>query len=311
MARPRGGLGRGLDSLFADVPTSAGEDTTITTLPVREIEPDPDQPRKTFDETALAELSASISENGLLQPIAVRPKKAGPGYIIIAGERRWRAARMAGLDEVPVLIKEVSDEQAAALALIENLQREDLDPIEEAEGCQQLIDKYGLTQETAAKRLGKSRSALANTLRLLSLPDPVRDQVRTGKLTAGHAKALLGLSDAALVEAAARQIEAKGMNVRQAEALCRKLNKPPKTPKAEDPFTRPKIAVEIESSLKDVTGSEVRVSYKNGKGSLQIDFYSDAQLAAYARLLGQYDPESAGESAPPEEAGFPDGQPQE
>ena len=272
MARPRGGLGRGLDSLFADVPTSAGEDTTITTLPVREIEPDPDQPRKTFDETALAELSASISENGLLQPIAVRPKKAGPGYIIIAGERRWRAARMAGLDEVPVLIKEVSDEQAAALALIENLQREDLDPIEEAEGCQQLIDKYGLTQETAAKRLGKSRSALANTLRLLSLPDPVRDQVRTGKLTAGHAKALLGLSDAALVEAAARQIEAKGMNVRQAEALCRKLNKPPKTPKAEDPFTRPKIAVEIESSLKDVTGSEVRVSYKNGKGSLQIDF---------------------------------------
>ena len=255
MARPKGGLGRGLDSLFADLPEQAGDDTTITTLPVREIEPDPEQPRKTFDETALAELSASISENGLLQPIAVRPKKAGPGYVIIAGERRWRAARMAGLDEVPVLIKEVTDEQAAALALIENLQREDLDPIEEAEGCQQLIEKYGLTQETAAKRLGKSRSSLANTLRLLALPDPVRDQVRTGKLSAGHAKALLGLSDSGRMEEAARLIEAKGMNVRQAEALCRKLNKPPRAPKTQDPFTRPKVAVELEAALKDVTGS--------------------------------------------------------
>ncbi len=303
MARPKGGLGRGLDSLFADLPEQAGDDTTITTLPVREIEPDPEQPRKTFDETALAELSASISENGLLQPIAVRPKKAGPGYVIIAGERRWRAARMAGLDEVPVLIKEVTDEQAAALALIENLQREDLNPIEEAEGCQQLIEKYGLTQETAAKRLGKSRSSLANTLRLLALPDPVRDQVRTGKLSAGHAKALLGLSDSGRMEEAARLIEAKGMNVRQAEALCRKLNKPPRAPKTQDPFTRPKVAVELEAALKDVTGSEVRISYKNGKGSLQIDFYSDEQLAAYARLLGQYDPESAGQTAPGEDPG--------
>ena len=297
MARPKGGLGRGLDSLFADVPADTGEDQTVTTLPLREIEPDPEQPRKTCDEAALAELSASIAENGLLQPIAVRPKKAGPGYIIIAGERRWRAARMAGLDEVPVLVKEVSDEQAAALALIENLQREDLDPIEEAEGCQQLIDKYGLTQETAAKRLGKSRSALANTLRLLALPDPVRRQVRDGKLTAGHAKALLGLGDVGLIEAAAKQIEAKGLNVRQAEALCRRLNRPPKAPKPADPFTRPRIAVEVEAALKEVTGSEVRVAYKDGKGSLQIDFYSDAQLAQFARLLGQYDPETAGEAA--------------
>ena len=296
MPRPKGGLGRGLDSLFADLPEPSADDASVTSLPVREIEPDPEQPRKTFDETTLAELSQSIAENGLLQPIAVRPKKAGPGYIIIAGERRWRAARMAGLDEVPVLIKDVTDEQAAALALIENLQREDLDPIEEAEGCQQLIEKYGLTQETAAKRLGKSRSSLANTLRLLALPDPVRDQVRTGKLSAGHAKALLGLSDSGRMEEAARLIEAKGMNVRQAEALCRKLNKPPRAPKTQDPFTRPKVAVELEAALKDVTGSEVRISYKNGKGSLQIDFYSDEQLAAYARLLGQYDPESAGQT---------------
>lgn len=294
MPRPKGGLGRGLDSLFADLPETSADDASVTSLPLREIEPDPEQPRKTFDETALAELSQSIAENGLLQPIAVRPKKAGPGYIIIAGERRWRASRMAGLDEVPVLVKEVTDEQAAALALIENLQREDLDPIEEAEGCQQLIDKYGLTQETAAKRLGKSRSALANTLRLLSLPDPVREQVRTGKLSIGHAKALLGLSDANLIEAAAQQIEAKGMNVRQTEALCRRLSRPPKAPKpVEDAFTRPKIATEIEAALKDVTGSEVRIQYKDGRGSLQIDFYSDAQLSRFAELLGQYDPESA------------------
>ena len=294
MPRPKGGLGRGLDSLFADLPETSADDASVTSLPLREIEPDPEQPRKTFAETALAELSQSIAENGLLQPIAVRPKKAGPGYIIIAGERRWRASRMAGLDEVPVLVKEVTDEQAAALALIENLQREDLDPIEEAEGCQQLIDKYGLTQETAAKRLGKSRSALANTLRLLSLPDPVREQVRTGKLSTGHAKALLGLSDANLIEAAAQQIEAKGMNVRQTEALCRRLSRPPKAPKpVEDAFTRPKIATEIEAALKDVTGSEVRIQYKDGRGSLQIDFYSDAQLSRFAELLGQYDPESA------------------
>lgn len=294
MPRPKGGLGRGLDSLFADLPETSADDASVTSLPLREIEPDPEQPRKTFDETALAELSQSIAENGLLQPIAVRPKKAGPGYTIIAGERRWRAARMAGLDEVPVLIKDVTDEQAAALALIENLQREDLDPIEEAEGCQQLMDKYGLTQEVAAKRLGKSRSALANTLRLLALPDPVREQVRTGKLSTGHAKALLGLSDANLIEAAAEQVEAKGMNVRQTEALCRRLSRPPKAPKpVEDAFTRPKIATELEAALKDVTGSEVRIQYKEGRGTLQIDFYSDAQLSKFAELLGQYDPESA------------------
>lgn len=141
-----GGLGKGLDTLFADLPETTGDDAGVSTLPLREIEPDPEQPRKHFDQDALNQLAASITENGLLQPIAVRPKKLGTGYIIIAGERRWRAARLAGLDEVPVLIKDVTDEQAAALALIENLQREDLDPIEVAEGCKQLIEKYGLTQ---------------------------------------------------------------------------------------------------------------------------------------------------------------------
>ena len=291
--RKLGGLGKGLDSLFADLPETTADDAGVTTLPLREIEPDPDQPRKKFDDESLAGLAASITENGLLQPIAVRPKRLGTGYLIIAGERRWRAARLAGLDEVPVLIKDVTDEQAAALALIENLQREDLDPIEVAEGCRQLIEKYGLTQETAAKRLGKSRSAVTNSLRLLALPDEVRAQVSAGALSAGHAKVLLGLPSEDLIRTAAQEITEKGLNGRQTEALCTKLAKPPKPPKPKpDPFHRPKRAVEVEAALKEVTGSEVHVEYKDGKGSLKIDFYSDDMLQKFVSLLGQYDPES-------------------
>lgn len=288
-----GGLGKGLDLLFADLPETTADDAAASTLPLREIEPDPAQPRKKFDDDALNQLADSITENGLLQPIAVRPKKLGTGYIIIAGERRWRAARLAGLDEVPVIIKDVSDEQAAALALIENLQREDLNPIEVAEGCHQLIEKYGLTQETAAKKLGKSRSAVTNSLRLLALPEDVRRKVSAGVLSAGHAKVLLGLPTQDLMRQAAAEVEANGLNVRQTEALCKKLAKPAKQPKAKlDPFNRPKRAVEIEAALKEVTGSEVHVEYKDGKGSLKIDFYSDEMLQKFADLLGHYDPEA-------------------
>ena len=283
-----GGLGKGLDLLFADLPETSSDDAAASTLPLREIEPDPAQPRKQFDDDALNQLADSITENGLLQPIAVRPKKLGTGYIIIAGERRWRAARLAGLDEVPVIIKDVSDEQAAALALIENLQREDLNPIEVAEGCHQLIEKYGLTQETAAKKLGKSRSSVTNSLRLLALPQEVRHKVSEGILSAGHAKVLLGLPTQELMQQAA-----DGLNVRQTEALCKKLAKPAKLPKPKpDPFNRPKRAVEIEAALKEVTGSEVHVEYKDGKGSLKIDFYSDEMLQKFADLLGHYDPEA-------------------
>ena len=288
-----GGLGKGLDLLFADLPETSSDDAAASTLPLREIEPDPAQPRKQFDDDALNQLADSITENGLLQPIAVRPKKLGTGYIIIAGERRWRAARLAGLDEVPVIIKDVSDEQAAALALIENLQREDLNPIEVAEGCHQLIEKYGLTQETAAKKLGESRSSVTNSLRLLALPQEVRHKVSEGILSAGHAKVLLGLPTQELMQQAAEEIEANGLNVRQTEALCKKLAKPAKLPKPKpDPFNRPKRAVEIEAALKEVTGSEVHVEYKDGKGSLKIDFYSDEMLQKFADLLGHYDPEA-------------------
>ena len=177
MAKKRGGLGRGLESLFEDTAPSFESDNRIETLPLREIEPDPAQPRKTFDEETLAELAASISEHGLLQPIAVRPHGVDR-YLIVAGERRWRACRMAGLTEAPVVVKDVTDEQAMELALVENLQREDLDPVEEALGIRELMTRCDLTQEQAARKLGKSRSALANSLRLLNLPETVLELLK-------------------------------------------------------------------------------------------------------------------------------------
>ena len=284
MASKKGGLGRGLDSLFEDSAASA-EGGEITTLPLREIEPDPDQPRKQFSPEAMDELARSIQEHGLLQPIVVRPEFAG-GWRIIAGERRWRAARLAGLNEVPVIIREVSDEQAMELALIENLQREDLDPVEEAFGYRQLMERCGLTQEQAARKLGKNRSTLANSLRLLTLPEEVLDLLRTGHLSAGHAKAILGLAPEQQSRAA-ELIVAGDLNVRQAEALCKKLAKPEPAPKP--PVQRPSFAGEVELSLREVIGNEVRVDYKKGgKGTLTLHFYSDDQLAAFANLLGGY-----------------------
>ena len=285
MAKGRGGLGRGLESLFEDAAPSFESDTRIETLPLREIEPDPGQPRKTFDDETLAELSASIAEHGLLQPIAVRPKPSG-GYLIVAGERRWRASRMAGLTEVPVIVKDVTDEQAMELALVENLQREDLDPVEEAAGIRELMTRCDLTQEQAARKLGKSRSALANSLRLLSLPETVLELLKSGFITIGHAKVVLGLPTPELQEEAAQMIADNQLNVRQAEALCKKLAKPAKEPVAAPlPSALP---VEVEESLKQALGSEVRVAYHDGKGKLTVHFYSDDQLKAFANLLGQY-----------------------
>ncbi len=288
MAKGRGGLGRGLESLFEDAAPSFESDTRIETLPLREIEPDPGQPRKTFDDETLAELSASIAEHGLLQPIAVRPKPSG-GYLIVAGERRWRASRMAGLTEVPVIVKDVTDEQAMELALVENLQREDLDPVEEAAGIRELMTRCDLTQEQAARKLGKSRSALANSLRLLSLPETVLELLKGGFITIGHAKVVLGLPTPELQEEAAQMIADNQLNVRQAEALCKKLAKPAKEPVAAPlPSALP---VEVEESLKQALGSEVRVAYHDGKGKLTVHFYSDDQLKAFANLLGQYNME--------------------
>ena len=267
MAKGRGGLGRGLESLFEDAAPSFESDTRIETLPLREIEPDPGQPRKTFDDETLAELSASIAEHGLLQPIAVRPRASG-GYLIVAGERRWRASRMAGLTEVPVIVKDVTDEQAMELALVENLQREDLDPVEEAAGIRELMDRCGLL------------------LRLLTLPDSVLELLKSGFITIGHAKVVLGLPTPELQAEAAQMIADNQLNVRQAEALCKKLAKPAKEPAA--PPLPSALPVEVEESLKQALGSEVRVAYHDGKGKLTVHFYSDDQLKAFANLLGQY-----------------------
>jgi len=286
MAVKKGGLGRGLESLFEDAARDVGG--PVSTLPLREIEPDKDQPRKDFDEQALSELADSIARHGLLQPIAVRAA-AGGAYKIIAGERRWRAARLAGLSEVPVVIKDVTDAEAMELALIENLQREDLDPVEEAMGYRQLMERCELTQEQTAQKIGNSRSAIANSLRLLNLPDDVLAFLKEGKLSTGHAKVLLGLPDAALQSQAAEAVVGQNLNVRQTEALCKKLVKPEKPAKPQP--LRPALAGEVEYALREVLGSEVKVDYKNGQGSLTVHFYSDEQLSAFANLLGGYNKE--------------------
>lgn len=286
MAVKKGGLGRGLESLFEDAARDVGG--PVSTLPLREIEPDKDQPRKDFDEQALSELADSIARHGLLQPIAVRAA-AGGAYKIIAGERRWRAARLAGLSEVPVVIKDVTDAEAMELALIENLQREDLDPVEEAMGYRQLMERCELTQEQTAQKIGKSRSAVANSLRLLNLPEDVLTFLKEGKLSTGHAKVLLGLPDAALQSQAAEAVVGQNLNVRQTEALCKKLVKPEKPAKPQP--LRPALAGEVEYALREVLGSEVKVDYKNGQGSLTVHFYSDEQLSAFANLLGGYNKE--------------------
>ena len=286
MAVKKGGLGRGLESLFEAAARDVGG--PVSPLPRREIEPDKDQPRKDFDEQALSELADSIARHGLLQPIAVRAA-AGGAYKIIAGERRWRAARLAGLSEVPVVIKDVTDAEAMELALIENLQREDLDPVEEAMGYRQLMERCELTQEQTAQKIGKSRSAIANSLRLLNLPDDVLAFLKEGKLSTGHAKVLLGLPDAALQTKAAEAVVGQNLNVRQTEALCKKLVNAEKPPKPQP--LRPALAGEVEYALREVLGSEVKVDYKNGQGSLTVHFYSDEQLSAFANLLGGYNKE--------------------
>ena len=293
MPRGRGGLGRGLESLFEDAAPSLESDGGVRTVPLREIEPDPGQPRKSFPEESLSELADSISQHGLLQPIAVRPQSMG-GYRIVAGERRWRACRLAGLTEVPVITLDVSDQEAMELALIENLQREDLDPIEEACGIRELMDRCELTQEQAARRLGKSRSALANSLRLLNLPPEALELLKAGKLTAGHAKAILGLPSPELQVQAAQLIAEHNLNVRQAEELCRRLAKEAKEAAAPEPAPRPALPVEVEESLRQTLGNEVSVAYKDGRGSLTVHFYSDDQLRAFANLLGHYEQQGSG-----------------
>ncbi len=284
MATKKGGLGRGLDSLFAQsVQTQDGE-SEAKLLRISEIMPDENQPRKTFEQQALTQLASSIEEHGVLQPVVVRQTPSG-AYYIVAGERRWRAARLAGLSEIPVQIMDLTEQQAMEIALIENLQREDLDPIEEAQGIASLIKRCDYTQETAAKQLSKSRSAVTNSLRLLQLPKAVIEMVRKKELSIGHAKVILGVDNPALQTQAAKAAVQQNLNVRQTEALCKKLGVEPKQKKQK---LRPALPGEVEISLQEVLGTQVKVQYKEGKGTLNVSFNSDEQLKVFANLLGEY-----------------------
>lgn len=284
MAAKKGGLGRGLDALFADNSIEEIASTSAVKLKIMDIEPNRDQPRKIFDEDALAELADSIAKHGVIQPLLVRPMPDG-SYQLVAGERRWRASRMAGLTEVPVVIKELSDDEAMALALIENLQREDLNAIEEAQGIKALMDTFSLTQDEAAERVGKSRPAVANALRLLKLPDSVIALVSDGKLSPGHARALLGFKDEQDIIETADLIIEKGLTVRDVEKLVKKRNK---EPKAEKPAARrASYYDEVELALTDFLGRKVKVGTKPGKesGVLEIDFFDKDDLTRLADAL--------------------------
>ena len=284
MAAKKGGLGRGLDALFADNSIEEIASTSAVKLKIMDIEPNRDQPRKIFDEDALAELADSIAKHGVIQPLLVRPMPDG-SYQLVAGERRWRASRMAGLTEVPVVIKELSDDEAMALALIENLQREDLNAIEEAQGIKALMDTLSLTQDEAAERVGKSRPAVANALRLLKLPDSVIALVSDGKLSPGHARALLGFKDEQDIIETADLIIEKELTVRDVEKLVKKRNK---EPKAEKPAARrASYYDEVELALTDFLGRKVKVGTKPGKesGVLEIDFFDQDDLTRLADAL--------------------------
>ena len=281
----KGGLGVGLDALFID---NANEVQVKKTLRTAELEPNRDQPRKAFSDEAITALADSIREHGMLQPILVRPISSG-GYQIVAGERRWRAARMAGLDEVPVTIRELSDLETMQIAIIENLQRENLNPIEEAAGYNDLIEKFGMTQEKVAKMVGRSRSAVANAVRILSLPDRVLKMVENGELSAGHARALFGFEDEEMLIATALRAADGGLTVRQVEKAAQKSaehteESAAKTNKKIDNYFK-----EMELSLNERLGRKVKVDYGKNKGALILEFYDKNDLAALAEKLAKED----------------------
>ena len=269
------GLGRGLGALLGDFEEETREKTPYKLLPIQKVEPNRNQPRQDFDEEELEALAESLSEHGIIQPLTVRELDSGY-YQIIAGERRWRAARMAGLSEVPVVVIEADDQKTMELALIENLQRQDLNPVEEAMGYRALMDDFGLTQEDAAQRVGKSRPAVANALRLLNLPDAVLEKVRNGSLSAGHARALLSVKSEKKQLEIMQKIIALGLSVRQAELLCKNLFR---DPAQEKPVT---LAVdyvsECEKQLSKHLGRGVKIVNGKRKGRFELEFYGQEDL---------------------------------
>ena len=269
------GLGRGLGALLGDFEETAQESSAYRLLPIYKVEPNPDQPRQDFDEEELQTLADSISVHGVIQPLTVR-ETAGGYYQIIAGERRWRAARLAGLNEIPSVVIEADDKKAMELALIENLQRQDLNPVEEALGYQTLMEDYGLTQEQTATQVGKSRPAVANALRLLALCPEVLELLRKGELTAGHARAVLTLKSEKKQLEAAKKIIALGMSVRAAETLCKNMAKEP-TPEKKEVFAVDYVA-ECEKSLSKHLGRGVKIVNGKRKGRFELEFYGQEDL---------------------------------
>lgn len=270
------GLGKGLGALFGDITENPGEESAYRQLPLHRVEPNPDQPRRDFDQEELEALAESIRQHGILQPLTVR--ETGEGYYqIIAGERRWRAARLADLSEVPAIVVEADDRKAMELALIENLQRQDLNCVEEALGYQSLIQEFGLTQEEASSRVGKSRPAVANALRLLSLDEKVLEMLRTGSLTAGHAKAVLMLKSGKKQVEAAQKIANLGLSVRQAELLCKNLSREPE-PVKEEAVLKVDYVKECEKSLSKHLGRGVKIVNGKRKGRFELEFYGQEDL---------------------------------
>jgi len=270
------GLGKGLGALLGDFSDESPVNSAYQMLPIYKVEPNPDQPRHDFDEEQLQALADSIEEHGIIQPLTVR--ELGSGYYqIIAGERRWRAARLANLQEVPAVVIEADDKKAMELALIENLQRQDLNPVEEALGYRSLMEDYGLTQEDAAKRVGKSRPSVANALRLLGLCTEVLEKVRTGSLSAGHARAILTLKSEKKQQEAAQKIIALGLSVRQAELLCKNMSK--ETPPVKDvPVLKVDYVAECEKQLSKHLGRGVRIVNGKRKGRFELEFYGQEDL---------------------------------
>lgn len=276
----KGGLGRGLDAILLD--TSDEKESGATVVRISEIEPNSDQPRKNFDAEELSSLADSISEYGVIQPITVR--KVGDRYKIVAGERRWRAARMAGLSEVPVTIISADDKKASEIALVENIQRKDLDPIEEAEAFSALISEYGLTQEEVGRRVGRSRSAVANSMRLLELPKDVRARLSDGSLSEGHAKVLLGIKDREQISGAAEVVVMRELSVRETEKLVKEINSPkapaPKKVETDLDYTRV-----LERSVQSKLGRTVKIVQKGEKSTINIGFSDNKDLETVLRLL--------------------------
>ena len=288
-AKNNKGLGIGLDALFGGSDVDEAE-SELLHLPISKVEPRLEQPREYFDEDALQELADSIAQYGLIQPITVRKLNTGY-YQIIAGERRWRASRMAGLTEVPVRVIEADDRRTAELALVENLQREDLNPIEEAKGYRTLIEEYGLTQEEAAKSVGRSRPAITNAMRLLSLSAPVLEMVEKGELSAGHARALIPISDEKLQWEAANEVKSKNLSVRKTEQLAARITKESKTEKpANDPLAVD-YSAEVSNQLTAALGRRVRLVDGKKTGRIEIEFYGADDREALIALL-----QSAGEN---------------